>query len=103
MARRASATSTPPLSAEPELVAALLAELAREPDGISLPRLCKRMGLRMSALLRALAWLGDETIGGHRGPGWVRTREDGARTLALLTEAGRAALQSAAGSDPAPP
>ena len=76
----------------------MLAELAREPDGVSLPRLCKRLDLRMSVLLRTLAWIGEEPIGDHKGPGWVRTVEDGARTLAVLTDAGRAALASWSGA-----
>ena len=92
-----TATSPPPLSADPALTAALLAELAVEPDGISLPRLCKRLDLRMSVLLRTLAWLGDASIGGHDGPGWIGTREDGPRTLALLTGAGHDALQAMRG------
>ena len=82
------------MSADPAIAAALLAALAGEPEGISLPRLCKRLNVRMSGLLRTLAWLGDEAIGGRRGPGWVCTRREGARTLALLTDAGRAALLS---------
>jgi hypothetical protein len=82
------------LSADPALAAALLAELAAVPDGMSLPRLCKRLDVRMSVLMRTLSWLGDEAIGDHQGPGWVRTVEDGARTLALLTEAGRAQAAS---------
>lgn len=78
----------PPLSADAALVAALLAQLAEAPEGISLPRLCKRLDIRMSVLLRTLAWIGEEDIGGVRGAGWVRTVEDGARTLVLLTPAG---------------
>lgn len=82
------------MSADPALAAALLAELACKPAGVSLPRLCKRLDLRMSVLLRTLAWLGDASIGGHDGPGWIVTREDGPRTLALLTDADREALQA---------
>ncbi len=72
------------------LLQVLLAELAAHPDGVSTARLCKRLGLRMSVLMRALAWIGGDAIGGHRGPGWVRTVEDGTRTLVHLTDAGRA-------------
>lgn len=82
-------TSRPVTSASPSSADALLAELAREPDGISLPRLCKRLGLRMSVLLRELAWLGEETIGGEPGPGWVRVERRGELDIALLTERGR--------------
>jgi hypothetical protein len=71
---------------------ALLAELAREPDGISLPRLCKRLGLRMSVLMRELAWLGEESIGGQPGAGLVRVERRGERDVATLTESGRRRL-----------
>jgi hypothetical protein len=70
---------------------AVLAELAREPDGVSLPRLCKRLGLRMSVLMRELAWLGETPIGGVPGPGLVRVEERGERSFAMLTERGRQA------------
>lgn len=73
---------------------ALLVELAAHPEGLSAPRLCKRLGLRMSVLLRTLAWLGDDAIGGRQGPGWVATRQDGGRTLVRLTPAGRQLLES---------
>jgi len=91
---RASATSQPPLSADEALLQALLTELAAAPDGMSLPRLCKRLGIRMSVLLRTLAYLGEERIGDAQGPGWVRTVEDGERTLAQLTDSGRAVAMS---------
>ncbi|WP_394004538.1 hypothetical protein ACF3M1_05180 [Luteimonas sp. WGS1318] len=83
-----------PSSAEEALLEALLVELAAAPDGTSLPRLCKRLGVRMSVLLRTLAYLGDDAIGDTHGPGWVRTFEDGERTLAQLTDAGRAMARS---------
>lgn len=74
----------------------LLAALAAEPDGVSLPRLCKRLGLRMSVLLRELAWIGEDPIGEHAGLGWVRieVRSDarGETRIAVLTERGRARL-----------
>ena len=83
------------MSADEALLEALLAELlAAAPDGMSLPRLCKRLGIRMSVLLRTLAYLGDERIGDAQGPGWVRTIEDGERTLAQLTDSGRAIAMS---------
>jgi hypothetical protein len=82
------------LSIDARLLQALLSELAAHPDGVSTARLCKRLGLRMSVLLRTLAWIGDGAIGGHRGPGWVRTLEDGPRTLVQLTPQGRALLDS---------
>ena len=80
--------------AEARQLHALLAELAAHPEGVSTARLCKRLGLRMSVLLRSLAWIGDDAIGDHRGPGWVRIVEDGPRTLVHLTAQGRAVLES---------
>jgi hypothetical protein len=82
----------------PSEAEAILAALAAEPSGVSLPRLCKRLGLRMSVLLRTLAWLGEDEIGGVPGPGWVRVVRDGGRNLAILTDAGRARLASGAPS-----
>lgn len=82
------------MSADEALLHALLTELAAAPDGMSLPRLCKRLGIRMSVLLRTLAYLGDVRIGDAQGPDWVRTIEDGPRTLAMLTDAGRAVAQT---------
>src|SRR3546814_10903855 len=73
---------------------ALLAELAREPDGISLPRLCKRLGWRMSVLMRELAWLGEEPIGGQPGPGLVRVERRGERDVATLTDRKSTSLNS---------
>ena len=87
---RATATSPPPLSVDAPLLHALLAELAAHPGGVSTARLCKRLGLRMSVLLRTLAWIGEDAIGDHALPGWIRTVEDGARTRVVLTERGRA-------------
>lgn len=72
---------------------ALLAALAGEPEGVSLPRLCKRLGLRMSVLLRELAWLGPETIGDRAGPDWVRVETRGELNVARLTPQGRAAWE----------
>jgi hypothetical protein len=80
------------VSTDPELTRALLAELAACPAGVSLPRLCKRLGIRMSVLLRTLAWLGDARIAEASGPDWVRIAEDGERRIAVLTEAGRKQL-----------
>lgn len=68
----------------------MLAELAAHPDGVPLPRLCKRLDVRMSVLLRALAYLGEDRIGDAPGPGWICTFDARDRTLARLTDAGRA-------------
>lgn len=43
------------LSADPHLTAQLLQALADAPEGVSLARLCKQLGVRMSVLLRTLA------------------------------------------------
>ena len=40
------------------------------------------------------AQFGGERIGDAQGPGWVRTVEDGERTLAQLTDSGRAVAVS---------
>lgn len=82
------------MSADEALLQALLTELAAAPDGMSLPRLSKRLRIRMSVLLRTLSYLGDARIGDAQGPGWVRTVEDGGRTLAQLTDSGRAVAVS---------
>lgn len=79
-------------SPSPSFADALLAELAREPDGVSLPRLCKRLGVRMSVLLRELAWLGENTIGGKPGRGLVRVEQRGELSVARLTERGASSL-----------
>lgn len=94
------AISSPPLSPEAALIEALLAQLAAAPEGVSLPRLCKRLDVRMSVLMRTLAWLGEGSIGGVPGMGWVRTVEDGERTLALLTPAGRQHIEESSRNVP---
>lgn len=91
------------MSTDAALLHALLAELAAHPDGVSSARLCKRLGLRMSVLLRTLAWIGEEPIGGRAGPGWVRTSDEGTRTLVHLTRAGRALLASLPPTPPSEP
>lgn len=77
-------------SPQPSLAEALLAELARHPEGISLPRLRKRLDTRMSLLMRALAWLGEDSIGGVEGAGLVRIERQGDAGIAYLTDRGRA-------------
>ncbi|KRA72827.1 hypothetical protein ASD78_14495 [Lysobacter sp. Root667] len=79
-------------SALSELTEPLLTALAGEPAGISLPRLCKRLRVRMSVLLRELAWIGEDAIGGQAGPGWVRVETQGESLVAILTERGRERL-----------
>lgn len=90
------ATSERCLSADPQLTALLLAALADTPEGVSLARLCKQLGVRMSVLLRTLAWLGNASLDGQPGPGWIRLEDRGERQFAVLTEAGRGATMARA-------
>ncbi|MBI3347752.1 MAG: hypothetical protein HY020_11145 [Burkholderiales bacterium] len=68
------------------------AELLREAgDGEAVPltRLAKRLDARVSELLREFTALGDATIGGVAGPGWVRLAcDETGRWTVSLTEAG---------------
>ncbi len=59
-------------------------------NGVSLPRLAKRTGLRVSVLLRLYTLMSDARVGDEQGPGWVRLHvdEDG-RWIARITPAGR--------------
>jgi len=75
------------------LCEALLAELATHSEPISTARLTKKLGVRMSSLLRCVAYLSEDQIGGQAGPGWVSLIQDGERTLLALTARGRAACQ----------
>ncbi|MCW0370758.1 hypothetical protein NB688_001593 [Xanthomonas sacchari] len=88
------------LSADPLLTARLLHLLADAPEGMALARVCKRLDVRMSVLLRTLAWLGDAELAGQPGPGWVRVERRGEREIAVLAEAGRAAAQAAGAVSP---
>ncbi len=83
-------TSPLPPSAE-----ALLRELAAAGGEVSLPRLCKRLGLRMSVLLRLLAVFGETPIGDAPAVGYVTVSDDGERQFARITERGRAWLMEA--------
>ena len=77
-------------SPQPSFAEALLAELARHPEGVSLPRLRKRLDARMSLLMRTLAWLGEDSIGGVAGAGLVRIEQRGDTEVVLLTDRGHA-------------
>ncbi|WP_065468968.1 hypothetical protein [Xanthomonas bromi] len=78
------------MSADPQLTAQLLQALADTRDGVSLARLCKQLGVRMSVLLRTLAWLGTANLDGQPGPDWVRVEERGEQQFAVLTPVGLA-------------
>ena len=71
-------------SPQPSFAEVLLAELARHPEGLSLPRLRKRLDVRMSLLMRTLAWLGEDSIGGVEGAGLVRLEQRGDTRIARL-------------------
>ena len=77
----------------PPLAEALLRVLVEGPvdgGGVSLPRLGKRLGQGASVLMRQLTLMGDATLGGVAGPGWVRVVQEDGRWVVHLTEAGRA-------------
>lgn len=64
-----------------------------EGEGVSLPRLAKRLDERVSVLLRHCTALSDAVIGGVAGPGWVQLQcDDTGRWMARLTPAGREAM-----------
>lgn len=83
----ACAPNTPQSGIAPAFREALLRELAAAPEGLSLPRLIKRLGVRMSVLMRALAWLGDTRIGAQRGEGLVVVEQRGETRIARLATA----------------
>lgn len=62
------------------------------PQGMSLPRLCKRLGVGASAAMRCLSALGDQSVGGVPGPGWTQLLGEGGRWTVTLTAAGQQAL-----------
>ena len=81
-------------SPQPSFAEVLLAELARHPEGLSLPRLRKRLDVRMSLLMRTLAWLGEDSIGGVEGAGLVRVEtRDGTEIVTLTQRARQSILQ----------
>lgn len=81
--------STPPLT----LDYALLNELAMSSAPVPVLRLTKRLRVRLSSLLRCVAYLGEGVIAGNPGLGWVQSHQDGDRTLLSLTEKGRETWQ----------
>jgi hypothetical protein len=63
-------------------------------QGVPLTRLAKRLDRRVSQLLRDCSLLGDATLGGVAGPGWVRLEcDDEGRWTAHLTPRGREQCQ----------
>ncbi|WP_394779451.1 hypothetical protein [Undibacterium sp.] len=78
---------------------ALLRELAMHAEPVSAARLTKKLKVRMSSLLRCVAYLGDGQIGEQTGLNWVTMVEDGDRTLLALTADGREACKEFQGED----
>lgn len=74
--------------AQAQAALSLLAELDQG-QGVSLPRLAKRLDLRVSVLLRLYTLMSDARVGEQVGPGWVRLRCDEGRWMAWITPAGR--------------
>jgi FdhD protein len=70
-----------------DVASAVVQELALHAEPISSARLCKVLGIRMSTLLRALAYLGEAEIAGQAGLGWVRQEQDGERLMLSLAPA----------------
>jgi len=67
-----------------DVAAAVVQELTQQTAPISSARLCKALGIRMSTLLRALAYLGEDQIAGQAGLGWVQQQQDGERLMLSL-------------------
>lgn len=86
-------SGAPSPASAPDLASALLAELATHAAPVSMARISKRLGVRLSTLLRCLAYLGDDVIGGVAGPRLVRVSQDGERGMLALSDKGRAACQ----------
>lgn len=86
--------SGPTADAPDALAQAILVALAdapvRDGTGVSLPRLGKQLGLGASSLMRELSRMGDATLGGVPGPGWVRLVQQDDRWVVHLEAAGRA-------------
>jgi len=67
-----------------------LLELDQDGRGVSLTRLAKRLGVRVSVLIRLYTQMSDARIGDAVGPGWVRQQVDEAgQWRAFATDAAR--------------
>ncbi len=71
-------------------------------EGMSLPRLGKRLDQGVSVLMRELTLMSDATVGGQRGPGWVRVVQADDRWTAHLTEEGWVVAQGLLAVEAAP-
>ena len=91
-------TDLDPLS---ESILRALADAPRD-GGVSLPRLGKQLGQGASVLMRQLTMMGDATLGGVRGPGWVRVVQMDDRWVVHLEAPGRALVAALAPQDGTP-
>ena len=91
------------LRALAEAAAQQAEKISRSPTsattGMSLPRLGKRLGQSASVLMRELTHLGDATLAGQRGPGWVQMVQEEGRTVVCITAEGLAVARGLAGGD----
>lgn len=81
------------------LACRILRALATETEGgagMSLPRLGKQLGQSASVLMRELAYLGEATLAGQPGPGWVRVAQSHGRWTVYITAEGRAVARALA-------
>lgn len=74
-----------------ESILRALADAPRD-GGVSLPRLGKQLGQGASVLMRQLTRMGDATLAGVRGPGWVRVVQLDDRWVVQLEAPGRALM-----------
>lgn len=76
-----------------DLTGCILQALAQTgSQGMSLPRLCKQVGVGASAAMRCLSALGTHPVGGVTGPGWTELTNDDGRWHVGLTVAGQRAF-----------
>ena len=78
------------------LVEGVVRELALCSEPVSALKVSKRLGVRMSTLLRCLAFLGDGNIGGYPALGWVVSQQDGDRLLLRLSRQGQQVFEEIA-------
>jgi hypothetical protein len=78
-----------PAALEDRALQALLT-LDDEGQGVSLTRLAKRLGVRVSVLIRLYTQMSDARIGDAAGPGWVRLQvDDAGQWRAFATDTAR--------------
>jgi len=72
-----------------KLADAVVTELHQHSRPQSALSIAKRLRVRMSTLMRCLAYIGDAEIDGQRGPGWVLLHQEDDRLLLSLSDVGR--------------